>query len=170
MAEFASYLAILLALGLVLVDIATIPARRGQLESILARIVHQMSMQDRLSSSRKVVDDGFQLNQSVASFEGVHIKDVNLTILAISRQGDRTIGLDPHKAIPSDWLPDGANCPCTYQLNFKVDANIDPLFTAPIAGPKIPGLNGPVQFAIDQSSNWENLGRDPYTGQFYINE
>jgi len=170
MAEFSCYLTILVALGIVLIDIAAIPLRLGQLQSTLAQTVHQMALKNRLSVSRKEIDNNFQLNQTLTSFEGVHIKDVNLMIVAISKQGDRTISLDPHKPIPSAWLPDGTNCPCTYQLNLKVNANIDPLVTAPIAGKKVPGLSGPVEFAVEQSSNWENLGRDPYTGQFYINE
>jgi hypothetical protein len=170
MAEFSCYLAILVAFGLILIDLAAIPLRLGQLDSTLAQRVHQMTMEDRLSKSRKEIDNNFQLNQTQTSIEGVHIEDANLTILAISRQGDQTISLDPHKPIPSAWLPDGTNCPCTYQLNLKVHAKIDPLAIVPIAGRNVPGLSAPVEFAVDQSSNWENLGRDPYTGQFYINE
>lgn len=73
--------------------------------------------------------------------------------------------------MPREWLPDGAQSPCDYALELVVNLIVSPAFKINLPGNLvIPGLTGPVPIAITASHEWENLGRNPATNQFFLNE
>jgi hypothetical protein len=47
------------------------------------------------------------------------------------------------------------------------DCDISPLFNA---GAGLPGFTSPVTLHMSSQAQWENLGRDPETTFYYINE
>ena len=67
-------------------------------------------------------------------------------------------------------------------MEVQADVEISPLFLVNVPEPKdatatedrkpakIPGLNGPLTVTIEATANWENLGRDPVTKNFFLNE
>lgn len=73
-------------------------------------------------------------------------------------------------ALPGDWLPGGIKGPCLYRLDLTVDAEIEPLITAHVPGVQIPGLTRPIPFHLHEECNWENLGCDPSSGEFFVNK
>jgi len=72
--------------------------------------------------------------------------------------------------VNQDWLPDGPLGPYVYRLDLTVDSDIAPLIVIPVQNPRIPGLTAPFAVQFHDSSVWENTGRDPVSGEFYLNE
>ncbi len=55
-------------------------------------------------------------------------------------------------------------------MQVAADVDIAPVFMVQVLTGKVPGLNCPVPFTIAAEANWENLGRDPVTKVFFVNE
>lgn len=170
MVDFAGYLWIVIALGVALLNVAMIPIRYGQLQSTAADTVHRMAMKKTMSAAIKEFSSDSNIPPVLAALQGVHIKRARLNLVIASAQGDEVVPLDSGDAIPTEWLPNGPHSPCEYQLNLHIEAEIDPLLTASIAGQRLSGLNAPVSMTVDESSHWENLAMDPLTKRFYLNE
>lgn len=72
--------------------------------------------------------------------------------------------------VPADWLPGGGKTPATYFLVLKTKLEIAPLWKNDSGIAHIPGLTGGVPIGITTMHKWENLGRSPVSGQFFLNE
>ena len=80
-----------------------------------------------------------------------------LTLVISSYGSDKSVEVDHPRAIPRDWLP--ADAARNYTLHLRSTVEVAVL-----------GLALPVSIGVHSSATWENLGRDPLTKQFYINE
>lgn len=153
------------------------PVARQNLEraqSDLAAIDNESQQALTRASRRKDVRKAAGENQLFAMLSrvnGVKPMAANLTMVVESQgQGGPSIKVSDPSEIPQDWLPNGKNCPCLYRLELSVKAEVEPLFLVPVGGNGIPGLNASVPLTVTKSAIWENLGRDPLTGKYYLNE
>lgn len=170
--EFAGALVILLVfIAVPMVDLGIIPVRLGLAQALVGNEVRKLALEEKTSRAFKSVEEGHELKDALKALGGVELKSLELALAIESSRSDssRKIVTRPG-SIPADWLPDGAHCPCNYMLNLKVEADVHPLVTAPLPGQSIPGLTGPVRAAFVEVSHWENLGRDPSSGEFFVNE
>jgi hypothetical protein len=71
-------------------------------------------------------------------------------------------------SIPAELLPNAKNSLRTYRLEIIADLEISPLLT--LRGVAVPGLTAPAPVTIRAAAHWENLGRDPNTREYYVNE
>lgn len=119
----------------------------------------------------KTVINSNELFAMLNRLNGVKAKAASLTMVIESQTtpNSNIRVLDPAE-IPSDWLPNGKSCPCLYRLELSVKAEVEPLFLMRFGGNPIPALNAPVPLTVTNSAIWENLGRDPLTGKYYLNE
>ncbi|MBX9695431.1 MAG: hypothetical protein K2Z81_23805, partial [Cyanobacteria bacterium] len=72
--------------------------------------------------------------------------------------------------VPKEWLPDGKKSPCTYTLELEVKSTIAPAVLLSTKGVAVPGLTCPVPITITAAHEWENLGRNPLTGKYFLTE
>lgn len=170
--EFAGALAILVVCVIVpLINLSIIPIRYGMAQNILNSRVHKLALSERYSDALSTGNGGVGWREALSKLNGISVKSSAVTLcISSSNAKDRILSVTRAGEIPPDWLPNGVMAPCDYFLTLKVETEIDPLITAPIWGRKIGGINGPLFFTIEQTAHWENLGRDPSTGNFFVDE
>ncbi len=169
-AEFAAAFTVLIVIVVIpLINLAAVPMRMGLAQAIIKDSVKALSLSEKFSESIKLLKGG-TMQQRLAALGGVEAKSVELA-LRISKVGDsaQSITVTESGAIPKSWLPDGSNAPTSVQIVLTVQTDISPLLLANVPG-KIPGLTVPFSTTLQETSGWENLGRDANTGEFYVNE
>ena len=170
-AEFAAAFTVLVVIVMIpLINLAAIPIRAGLASALVKDTVKELSLSERFSDAVKSVKDD-KLSRRLAAIGGVELTSVALA-LRISKVSDdaQEILVEKPGAVPANWLPDGANSPTNVQLILTVEANISPLLLGANLPGKIPGLTVPFAAKLPANAGWENLGRDPQTGEFYLNE
>ena len=105
----------------------------------------------------------------VSNPSGVKVTSVAPALL-IAKVNDpsQTLRVEEPGKIPLNWQPDKGSY--NYSLYVLVQSRIDPLVTVQFFGLKVPGLTEPADVTMSGSSLWENMGRDPITTEFYVNE
>jgi hypothetical protein len=169
--ELACVLVILVVVLVPLINIGIIPLRFELARRAVGAIARKLSVSDKFSDAIKDVQEGSELSNALNGIGGVHLNSVDLVLSIISQKAsgqEKTV--DHPGEIPADWLPDGSQSPCNYFLHLKVHTDINPLMTSKLAGQSVPGLNKSLSLTIEEVAHWENLGRDPATGEFYVNE
>lgn len=154
-----------------LINLAVVPLRWGLGMLMVESWAHQLAMAESWSEAHKIADKDGYLNDGLKRIGGITLKGSRLALMAQSLKLNG-IGQSFTKpgSIPQDWLPDGANAPCVYVLDLSVDVSISPLITAPLMNLKVPGLTEPIMTTLKSTSAWENLGMNPATGEFFLNE
>lgn len=170
--EFAAALTLIIGCVLIpLIDAGIIPVRFALAQSGLDSLTQQLARTEKLSEAYAMLKEDTNPNTIFKRVGGVSIKDMELSVEITSEAEpmDKWLIYSP-QTIPAEWLPNGDHCPCNYQLNLLVKAQISPLFLAPSFGKGIPGLTSPLPVDFRTYSNWENLGRNPVTHEYFINE
>lgn len=153
-----------------LIDLSIIPVRLGLGKSIVNHRVHQLAQSECLSEAFKSFQD-CEFQTGLAKIGGFNAKSTELTLIATSvKNPDQSMKVSRPGAIPRDWLPGGIKSPCLYRLDLTVDVEIEPLITARLPGVQVPGLTRPIPFHLREESSWENLGCDPSSGEFFVNQ
>ena len=168
-AEFAPVFSILI-IGFIipLLDVGFIPIRYAVAYSVLTDVVHNLALSNKLSDAYNLIktDTGWR---TALSNCGIEIKHTELAVAVIDKNGDLTRFTSGQPGcIPVELLPNGKNGPGTYGLQLTVDIDVSPLLS--VQGPGVPGLSSPVGLTILTQAPWENLGRDPDTTRFFVNE
>lgn len=140
--------------------------------AISSQIVN--SWTQNLAKKRKLSDafERFKTEEfarDVGNPTGVKVKEVTpaLMIARVDRP-DQAIKVSQPGKIPAKWLPNEGSF--NYSLHVMVLSEIEPLVTVQFFGLKVPGLTQPAEVMMSGSSLWENMGRDPITTEFYVNE
>lgn len=172
LSEFAAAIFLLLTCIVIpLIDLAAIPIRWALGRSIVAERVHNLAGSETLGAALEQFSQDRTLDKAMADIGGTTVQWSELTLTATSiRRPDQAVTVARSGMLPSEWLPDGARSPCAYQLGLTVRADIAPLIMVKIPNVNIPGLTRPLSIPFHDASSWENLGRDPLSGQFYVNE
>ncbi len=153
-----------------LLDLSIVPVRLGLGKSIVNHRVHQLAQSECLSDAFKSLKES-DFHNGLTKIGGFNAKTTKLSLVATSvRNPDISVKVDRPGALSSDWLPGGDKGPCLYRLDLSVDAEIEPLITANVPGVKIVGLTTPFPFSLREESNWENMGCDPLSGEFFVNK
>lgn len=169
--EFAAALVLLVLLFFIpLLDLGIMPIRYFMSQELIGQYVRRLSHCETLTQAYAELNADPALNTRLIKLGGVKPTSIRM-FLAISRVQpplDR-IEVEKPRTIPKDWLPDGKRQPCEYILELVCQCEISPAIQLNM-DPKVIGLSSPVPFELSASSPWENLGRNPVTKQFYINE
>jgi hypothetical protein len=163
-AEFGAAFAVLIMLMTALAVMAVIPVRFLCACGTVQSMVHRAALVEKRSLSDPTIASDPLAKMAAAC--GIEFGARQISIVCRSQAGG-TISVLDGAPVPSDWLPNGANAPCTYTLQLVQPTTIKPLCS--ITGGLV-GLNAPLNVTFSISSNWENLGCDPSTMEFYINE
>jgi len=170
--EFGGAIFVFIAcLILPLIDLSIIPIKFGLGKSVVANRVRQLAQSETLSEAFKDHATGTSFNQVLKGLGGIQIRSSSLALAIVSNKNvSHKVMIVRPGTIPKNWLPEGTESPCEYTLNLTVDVDIYPLFIVPLPEVKIPGLTGPLVLQYHEIALWESLGRDPLTGEFYLNE
>ena len=155
-----------------LVDLGIVPIRFLMAQSTVSNFIKQLSLCEKASDAfGKVKSDNGEFEKMFSSIGGTHVKSSKLAIVINSQKKPGTqTEVEKAKSIPKIWLPEGENCPCQYMLKLSVDLEIDPLVAFAKAAGGIPGLNAPFAINITDTVPWENLGVNPATQEYFLNE
>lgn len=171
-AEFGAALALLaFAVILPVVDFSIVPVRWMMAQETIKAYSRELSFCESFSQASKILQQEPSLESRLNSLGGVQTKDLSLKLRIASVYHPSDILLiDAPAAIPKEWLPDGAKAPCTYSVLLEVKLLLYPAFPGAMKGNPLPGLTGPFPVLASASHEWENLGRNPNTGKYYLNE
>ena len=172
LSEFGAALFLLISCIIIpLIDLAIIPVRWSLGKSMVSSRVHQLAQSETISEAFKAFQQDVSFPNKLQRIGGITVKSSHLSLTAASvRHAGEIKTINRAGALPRDWLPDGSRSPCIYQLDLTVSADVDPLITAPLPHLPIPGLTRPMSMQFHDVSAWENLGRDPSSGEFFMNE
>src|SRR5262249_22492783 len=128
--------AFVLLIGLIvlpLLNMSVIPLRYGMGKSIVNNEVRHLAQCESFSEAiekEKATTSGVQKLQEIG---GVVVRSSELTLVIESTKKKGELkSFDRPKTISKEWLPEGAQSPCVYLLDLKVNADIHPLITAPM--------------------------------------
>ncbi|HEY9869369.1 MAG TPA: hypothetical protein V6D08_09405 [Candidatus Obscuribacterales bacterium] len=169
MAEFAPALFVLLfGVMLPLLDLAFVPIRYTAAYAMVRNQDQELALSRTAGDAHQALQLDGQWKARLAGC-GAKVKKSELVMVVTDRSGGRhAFSLGQRGYIPSELLPDGENAPCVYRLQLRVELGIAPLLS--MSGKGVPGLTSPMPVTIVTSAAWENLGRDPETKEFYLNE
>lgn len=170
--EFGATLFFLIGcIVLPLLNLSIIPVRYAMGKSIVATQTRMLAKSETFSEAIKRNSNRDERWKQLEAIGGISVKDSALSLTIDSTKTKRQATCTAPRMIPPGFLPDGNESPCAYLLDLKVNVEISPIVT--VAWQKennIPGLTGPMSIQFHESSAWENLGLDPVSGQYYINQ
>lgn len=156
-----------------LLDLGIVPVRYLMAQSSVSSYIKQLSLCETMSEAfKKLKSSNNDFDRLLTSIGGTNVKSTRLSIIISSQKtSGKPIEVDKPRAIPKLWLPDGTNCPCQYMIKLSADLEINPLISLPKVGSTgIPGLNAPFVLTITNVVPWENLGVNPATQEYFLNE
>lgn len=171
-AEFAAALTVLVIFFVIpLLDLSVIPVRWGLANHIITSYSVNFARAETLSRAFEQLESDVNLQDLLKKIGGVNAKQLRLAlVITKTATPDKKLVVSEPKHIPSEWLPDSPNGPFQYELELFATVEVSPMLLVNIGEKKIPGLNAPFTVTMTSSSNWENLGRNPNTNEFFMNE
>ncbi|MGH9554144.1 MAG: hypothetical protein ACRD3W_32500 [Terriglobales bacterium] len=169
--EFAAALVLLVLVFFVpLLDLGIMPVRYFMSQELIAQYTRRLSHCETLTQAFEQLNADPSLQTRLIKLGGVHPTSLTLHLLISTvKPPIERIVVEKPKSIPKQWLPDGNRQPCEYIMEIVAEVEVSPAMVLN-AQPKVMGLSAPVPFILSQTSPWENLGRNPVTTAFFINE
>jgi hypothetical protein len=165
--EFGPALILLVCFVLLpILNIAFVPIYWFAASASLDQFTHKLSLAEKRSDAYFQLANDSGWRDLLRRF-GVTLHNPHLALIACDPAGSEKIAITAGQAVPDNWLPGGAKSPCVYSLQLSVQADIPPVCPR-AAG--LPGFSTPITITLCSHSQWENVGRDPATGQYYLNE
>ncbi|MBX9695833.1 MAG: hypothetical protein K2Z81_25835 [Cyanobacteria bacterium] len=154
-----------------LINIAIIPVRFAMGKSIVSTQARNLSKSETFSEALARNNNESSRWAALQAVGGITVKNSQLSLTVQSTKGATPQSFSAPRTIPSNLLPTkGRECPYLYVLDQKVSVDIYPLVAVSWPQARIPGLTGPLSIQFHEVSVWENLSRDPVTGEFFINQ
>ncbi len=169
--EFAAALVLLVLLFFVpLLDLGIMPVRYFMSQQLIQQYARRLSHCETLTQAYAEMNADPSLRNRLIKLGGVTPKniEIHLSIATVSVPVQKIDVIKP-KTIPRDFLPDGKLSPCEYILEIAANVEVSPAIMMSFE-PKVMGLSKPVSFTLRADSPWENLGKNPVTKVFYMNE
>lgn len=151
-----------------LINYGTLLTRWAMANQIVESWTRGLAKKQKMSQAfDRVLESDFV--EAVRKPTGVRIKKVEPSLI-ISKVNDPTqfLAVNVPGRIPKKWLPNGGNYEYTIQI--AVDSEIDPLISFQLFGLEIPGLTKAADVRMVNTCLWENMGRDPVTTEYFLNE
>jgi hypothetical protein len=167
MTEFAGAFVLFICCVMIpLINISVIPVRYVVSFAMVSEMTRKLALAETRSQAVTLATQP-AFYQSFAGQFGITLEAPTISVVCKDQDSDVQV-FPGKKPIPKVWLPGGSrSAHCNYLLKTETVAQIPPLVCV---GPKIAALTAPVPFTISATAPWENLGCDPATREFYINE
>ena len=183
MSEFAvAVFCLFFVVVLPLLNLSVVPVRYGLAKSLVDTQVHKLGHCELLSQALGLGLDEAQkktqkesnaldLSEALRNMSGVEVcKAKTFLEVEAAKLPEEKKTIDKAGGLSTQWLPDGPLGPYTYRLRTRVYLKIAPLALVKLGGLNVPGLTVPLPVTLDEQCIFENLGRDPNTGEYFINE
>jgi hypothetical protein len=169
--EFGAALAILFVVIFIpFLDLGILPIRYFLAKEIIGNYARKLSLCETYTQALSILNSDPSMENQLIKLGGVKPRQIRCNlIISSTKTGERYVAEGP-KRIPGQWLPNGYKSPCDYAVQVSAEVDISPVVLVKGLGAKTPGLNCPVSFTIASEANWENLGCDPVTKVFFVNE
>jgi hypothetical protein len=156
-----------------MLDLVVVPLRWMMAQELVNSYARTLAMCESFSQAVEAMDADPSLRTKLESLGGVDIKSIDLQ-LKISRTdrlgaSDTYIVKGPGR-IPPQWLPRSDNGSQLYSLEVNVYSEMYPAILIPWSSLSIPGVTAPIPMQVRSTHEWGNLGINPRTGNFFINE
>jgi hypothetical protein len=171
-AEFGAGLLVLIAIiVLPMLDLIIIPVRWMMAQDLVNAYSRKLALCETPSESLRMMRMEPSLENSLRKIGGVEVNSTDLKMRVTTSEpvGD-TLELYLPAQIPDEWLPKGSKGNCVYALQLQANVEIYPAILLRKWGNKIPGVNSAIPVTLSASHQWENLGRDPRNGEYFLNE
>lgn len=150
-----------------MIDLSFIPVRYLIAQGVVIELTHRLALTEKRTDAYALLNSDPWWKNFLDKC-GVTVNNPKLKMVVCGQNPSNMISQNSAgDNLTTEWLPGGANGPCVYSLELVVDCDLPPLFNLN-AG--IPGFTSPVTIPIKGRSQWENLGLNPQTGKYYINE
>jgi hypothetical protein len=171
-AEFGAALTVLVLFFVIpLLDLGVIPVRWGLANHLITSYSVNFARAETFSRAFEQLEGDTNLQDLLKKIGGVNAKRLRLAMVITKPSAvDKKLVVEEPKRIPSAWLPDSPNGPFQYEVELLATIEISPLIVINLGEKKIPGLNAPFTVNMTSTSHWENLGRNPNTNEFFMNE
>jgi hypothetical protein len=174
-ADFAAALFLLVFVVFVpLIDLTIVPVRWMLAKEIVSNYARKLAACESLTQAYEVMNADPSLETRLLHLGGVSLEsvDMHLRVTRVFLYSDHEeffLVKEPGE-LPAEWKPNGRKAPCIYALEIEVKSKISPAILLPKGGAVIPGLNAPIPITLTATANWENMGRNPVTKEYYLNE
>lgn len=171
--EFGAVLLMILFLVLPFLNLAIIPVRYAVAKSIVSTEARNLAKCETFSEAIKTNLKSKRLS-SLRELGGIRVVKSQLTLVVEEARSKIIYPFTSPRSIPQQLLPDGKNN-FAYYLELTVDVEIHPLIATSNGQTqipdqaRIPGLTGPIRLKVQEVAAWENLSRDPMSGEFFLN-
>jgi hypothetical protein len=149
-----------------MLNAVAIPIRWMFAHYAIATDVQALARSEKLSDAHDQLKKHQDMRNALMRFGGIKVKESRLSLVVV--KPDDELNITYPNRIPDGWLPQQNGCVHYLQLATLVE--ISPLAATEVFGMSITGLNAPVTIRISSRCNWENLGKDVLTNEFYLNE
>ncbi|MBA3857227.1 MAG: hypothetical protein C0507_10005 [Cyanobacteria bacterium PR.3.49] len=167
MTEFSGALIIfILFMFLPLINIGIMPVRYLIAHGTMSQMVHRMAVCEKRTDAVKLLQTNTWWTTFLSKW-GVAVKSPEASIVIVGKDGSDKTSVKLNNNLSNDLLPNADKGPFMYSIQLSAKCDIAPLFNG---GAGLPGFTKPVTFNMSSQAQWENLGRDPVTAQYYINE
>ena len=168
--EFSACIVIIFfALLVPMIDLGTMLTRWATASQVVSAWTASIAKERKLSTAFNRLTEGSEFTESVKGPTGISISQVEPSLIAcpVGRPENCIEVVTPGR-LPKRWLPNAGQF--TYLIRVAVEADVEPLLAISFFGLKVPGLTTSTHIRMVGESNWENLGRDPASKEFFINE
>jgi hypothetical protein len=171
LAEFAAALVILILVFFIpLLDLGILPVRYFMAQELIQQYARRLSHCETLTQAYAEMNADPSLRWRLVKLGGVQPKSLDLHLLISTvKPPIEKIDVVKPTTIPKAWWPEGSRSPCEYILEVTAAVDVSPAIMMNFE-PKVIGLSKPVPFTLRADSPWENLGRNPITKAFFMNE
>jgi len=149
-----------------LINIGIMPVRYLIAHGTMSEMAHRMSVCEKRTDAYKLLQTHTWWKDFLLKC-GVTVKSPEAALIIVGKDGTEKNSVPLSNNISNDLLPNGDKGPFMYSIQLSAKCDIAPLFNG---GAGLPGFTAPITFNMCSQAQWENLGRDPETTNFYINE
>jgi hypothetical protein len=148
-----------------LINMAAVTFRYLAAYGLVCSLTRKASLCDRRTHALEFVAQP-EKYRAFAKGLGFTMNACDISIICRNQESE-SITFPDRKPIPSTWLPGGQKGQCQYLLQTQTNFKIPPLVSFK---PQFPVISAPIDVTCTTTAPWENLGCDPATEVFYINE
>lgn len=167
MTEFSGAMVIfILFIFAPLINVGILPVRYLIAHGIMTEMTHRMAVcEKRRTEASNLLKTNLWWTRLLGAC-GVAVKNPQASLITVDQGGSKK-SVPMGDPLSDDMLPNGTKGPFMYSIQLTADCDISPLFNA---GAGLPGFTKPVTIRLSSQAQWENLGRNPETSFYYLNE
>jgi hypothetical protein len=170
-AEFGAAIVLLTTFIVIpLLDLVIVPVRWMMAQEIADAYCRKLALCESFGQACENFKSQPELPSVLKKLSGVSEQSSSMRLRISQVTGSGVHYVEVPGEISPEWLPDGANAPCLYSLELNVKVLISPAILFRSTGQQIVGLSAPFPVTIKASHEWENLGRNPATREYFLNE